>query len=550
MACSVVDTYVRPSNFELVQIADAIVVATPIRDVSERGKMMMGGTLRFRVDQVIKGEAPAEITVSRFVIGRTRSSDPDNIAYSHPEGHAGPCNRMTLTKDVAYMLFLGEENGEYATLSHPFSRVSEDYLGEDALWTRTVRTYVRLQAGETPMEQLASLEAMRAEIAGAPKATRAERALAADIGQHLGSVSPWKPTEYLLAAYADAKAGRPPRYKPRDEALEGEQSGIDAAVEALLGDLTGDRPAPEPRRSRQGARILNSLLQGEHRDAMPLFETFARPSASPDELAMAIRFMAANGRYRQAYDLIENRAAPLMSTASEDDFRTLGGAISEAQQDPIYGEGQPRWRSEPDIAARWPALALTLSTLSENRFRGSLQFTDTLKAMLGKDYRADPKLTLALSGDDNDIIAWAASELTRTENLTASQAQTGNAADDPLLLPLQIELRWHGLSDDLIDGLAKVFCLGPRQRHMVLEQWGQLGGESSALSFLRLAASPSVDAEDRRLLVEAIPAWERRYKAWWKESWLEKDPAMQKLAKGEPIVAADIAPLEPVRCPA
>lgn len=548
LACSVVDTYIRPSNFELAQIADAIVVATPRAEIPKKGEVSFGGKVSFRVDQVLKGDAPSEIIVSPLRLGRSRPSAPDAIAYSHPQGHAGPCNRMMVSKSASYLLFLNRSQDEFVTLGYPFSRVSEDYAGEDSLWTRTVRTYLRIQATEQPMAQLTTLEAMRAAILADPKSTAADKALAEDIDQHLGSISPWKPTAHLLAAYEDLKAGRSPRYKPRDPSLDGEQSGIDAGVEALLGDLDGDRKPPPPRRSAQEERILNALLQEEHPDALPLFEAFARPTAPPDELAMAIRFMAANGRYRQAYALIETRAAPLMETAEQDDVHVLGAAISEAQQDPFYGEGRARWRSDPDVAARWPILALKLSTMAKERFGQNLYFTEALETLVVDDYRANPKLTLALSGDSNDITDWATRELTRPENLKASAGDLGGTATDPLLLPLQIELRWHGLSDEPIDDLAKVFCLGPRQRRMLFEQMGRIGGSSSAHAFLRLAASPSVDAEDRRLIMEAVAPWDRRYEAWWGESWLKADPAMQKMARGETITAVDIKPLQPVRC--
>lgn len=551
VACSVVDTYVRPSNFELVQIADVIVVATPLRDAARSNGGPFDAKTRFRVDQVLKGQAPAEIDVTGLGVGRIRPSDPDNIAYSHPQGHAGPCNRVTVSRDAVYILFLSKRGEQYATLGYPFSRVSEDYAGEDALWARAVRTYLRLQSAEAPMQQLASLEAIRAEILANPKRTAADTALADDIEQHLGSVSPWKPTEYLLTALADLKAGRPPRYRPRDAKLEGEQSAADALARLLLADLTEDRPAePKPRRSPLEERILTSLLEGSHPEAMPLFEAFARPSTPPEELAMAIRFMASNGRYHEAYELIETRAVPMMAAAGEADFLTLAGAISNAQQDPFYGEGQPRWRSDAEIAGRWPQMALRLSSLSEERFGRGLEYVETLKTLLGEDLRATPELTFTLSGHDNSITDWAAAELVKPETLKASRDHVGSSVADPLFLPLRIELHWHGLSDEPIDGLAGVFCLGLRQRRMLLEEWGRIGGEQSARALLRLAASPSMTREDRAVLADAIPLWDRRYSATYGESWQAADKAMQKLARGEPIGVADIKPLEPVVCPA
>lgn len=552
LGCSPVPGYVRPSNFELIQIADAIVVATPLSEIPSERLSQLDSKVRFRVDQVLKGEAPAEIEVGAMVLGRTRPSDPNDIVYSHPEGHAGPCNRMTVGKSASYVLFLDRRGQAYAPLGYPFSRVSEDYAGEDALWTRTIRTYLRLQAEQAPMEELASLEAMRAAILADPKRSRADAALAADIDQHLGSVSRWKPTEYLLAAYADAKAGRAPRYRPRDAAFDDERSGADAFADMLMADLVGDRASAvaPPRRSALETRILASLIEGDHPAAMPLFESFAQPSSPPADLAMAIRFMAKNGRYREAYELIEARAVPLMATAARDDFFILSSAIGDAQEDPFYGEGQPRWRGDPDITVRWPKLAVKLTSLSEERFGEDPGYTETMMTLLGKDLRATPELTLALSGHSNDITNWAAAELKKPENLTASQGEAGGTAGDPLLLPLQIELRWHGVGgDDEIDGLKSAFCLGPNQRRMIFDQWGRIGGDESVHALLRLAPSPSADLEDRRVLMTAIPAWDRRYTASRGESWLAKDAAMRKLVNGEPITGADIAPLKPVRCP-
>lgn len=549
-ACSVRPHYVRPSNYELAQIADAVVIATPISEMRKEDDPF-GSKVRVRVDQVLKGQVPAELDVEGMRLGRTRPSDPDSIVYSHPEGHAGPCNRVTLAKGAAYLLFLGKRGEVYAPLGYPFSRVSEDYAGEDTLWTRTVRTYLRLQTTETPTQQLATLEAMRTAILADPEATPADKALAEDIDQHLGSVSPWKPTAYLLAAYEDLKAGRKPRYRSRDPGLDGEQSGIDEAVGALLGDLDGGKTKPrKPRRLALEQRILNALLDGEHPTAMPLFETFARPGAPPDELAMAIRFMASNGRYRDAYDLVETRAVPMMDTADRDDFFTLAGAVSDAQEDPFHGDGHPRWQSDPEIAARWPKLALRITALGNKRFGEAPVYVETLKTLLGQDLRTTPELTFELSGHDNTITDWAAAELVSPATLQASRDHKGPDAADPLLLPLRIELHWHGLSNEPIDSLTAVFCLGPRQRLMLIEEWGRIGGEQSAQSMLRMAASPSMTAEDRAVLAAAIPPWDRRYKASYGESWLEADKAMQKLAKGKPIGPADITPLQPVICPA
>jgi hypothetical protein len=539
-ACSPVPGYIRPSNFELVQIADAIVVARPI---SERGGAIES-RVRFRVEQVLKGQAAPEIEVPWFRLGRAFPSDPGVLAFSHPEGHAGSCNRTTLSTKASYILFLAKTADGYAQLGFPFSRVSEDYAGEGALWTRTIRTYLKIQSAAAPMAQLAELDALRAAIAAQPSRTRDEAALAQDIADHLGSISPWKPTEFLMEAYAGHAAGRPPRYPPRRAAFDEEQSEAQAMTGAMMSLLGVEPPAPRPDPFKD--RLIAVLLAGDHPGAMPLFEPFARPEASPADLALAVRFFAKNGRLREAYQLIETRVAPLMTTASREDFFTLAWAVSEALQDPLDGEGRPRWRDDAYSAARWPRLALELTKLSQRRFDEDLRFEESLKSLLTGDYRADPALTLTLSGRDQAISDWADQELAKRENLAAS---AGQGPEAPLLLPLRIRLRWEGVGGDDIAPLAAVFCQGPVQRRMLFEAWGEFGGWMSDKALLRLAASPAMEAGDRQALAAALPAWDKRYAAQMGESRVTGDPTMQKLAQGLPITARDIKPRKPVSCP-
>src|SRR5689334_8445429 len=84
-ACSVFD-YFQPSNFEIVQDADAIVVATAMREISGQQPMV-----EFRVDQVVKGPAIAKFT-NRFArIGQTQPSDPNVLDQANPEAYFGSC---------------------------------------------------------------------------------------------------------------------------------------------------------------------------------------------------------------------------------------------------------------------------------------------------------------------------------------------------------------------------------------------------------------------------------------------------------------------------
>jgi hypothetical protein len=549
LGCSPAQGYVRPSNYELVQIADVIVVATPIGVRDTEKEAYFDHKVVFRVVQTLKGEVEGEIEVVGLTLGRTRPSDAHEILSAHPEAYMGACNRRTMAKGAAYVLFLSKTAAGYTPLGYPFSRVNEDYAGEDSPWVRTVRTYLRLQNSEAPMAQLSTLEGLRAEIQAKTSPSRDEQALATDIEMHLGSPSPWKPTEFLLSVYEDLKAGRAPRYKPRSPAFDTEQSEVAAFTDLIMkgSGLDSAKPPPPPRRDPRQTALLEMLIEGDHPKAMPIFEAFTASGAPADDLAMAVRFYARNGRYREAYRLIEERAVPMIAIAPETEARLLLGAISDVQQDPFYGEGQPRWRDEPDIAERWPKLALKLTLASEERFDDDPGYTETLKGVLGSDYRANPDLTLMLSGHVNEIGDWAKRELTREDNLAAS---TGGP-DDPLRLPMRIVIRWMGLSDGDKDiaVLTPAFCLGSAQRRMLFQDIGSLGSTFGGQQILQFAAANVVDGADRRVLTTAVPAWDRRYSVGKDESWLKADPSMLKLARGEVITAKDIKPLKPVTCP-
>lgn len=547
-ACSPRTGYVRPSNFELVQIAEAIVVATPLE---AQGDDWSSVKATFQVKAVIKGQVSggvgSQIEVQGFVLGRAQPSDPKQIAYSHPEGHGGPCNRVTLSKGETYVLFLRKQGDVYRTLSLAFSRVSEDYAGEDSLWMRAIRTYLAVQTAAPPMEQLQRLDAMRTQILADPNRTPADVAIAEDIAGHLGSISPWKPTAFLMQLYDDHLAGRPLRHPLRAPQYDEEQSGIDAAVGALLGlDRRQKSGPPDPLKER----LLSALLEGDHPDAMPLFETFARPDAPPDELARAIRFYGKNGRLRDAYALIEARAAPLMETALRADVDKLGSAAGDAMETPFHGKGQPRWRRDPDIGARWPRLALKLTQITQRRFGDDLNYAlfygDALMTLLPKDYRADPELVLMLSGSDKAITDWADRELRDPKALAASDG----GPSDPLLLPLRINLRWRGVIDNGDPAaLAGYFCRGPAQRRTLFQEWGRFGDSWSDDALLQLAALPNLEPESRQALAEAIPAWASRRDAELSGRVLHDSPALRKLARGRPITAKDLAPLKPMQCP-
>jgi hypothetical protein len=367
VACSVTDTYVRPTNFELVQMADAIVVARAVDEAD-------ASSVRFRVATILKGEAPEFVSLSWARLGRSIPSDRNSIDMSNEEGHMGPCNRTTFARGGEYVLFLQRNGDELFQIGIPFSRINEDYDGPNGLWTRVIRAYVDIQSQYPPMLQLDVLE-RRLQDTLAERQSRDRDERARDIADHLMSRSPWKPTQYLVETYETLDRGETPRFSLRSLDADQEQSEAQALTQLLFGQSSPEAATP----ADQQDFVLRSLVIGDHPDAAPLFERLlAAPELSPRRLGLALQFLAKNGQYERAYALIESRVVPLLDATTDEGARALIRSIQRVQLGDAWEPGQEHWRAYPDIAERWPALARRLWLYQVDRFgeRAAYPFPD------------------------------------------------------------------------------------------------------------------------------------------------------------------------------
>lgn len=289
-ACSVVEGYVRPSNFELVQIADAIVIARAVGGRPDEDDVV--GSVVFETETVLKGAPPRRLELDFAGLGRPGPSDLANLAGSHPEGHAGPCNRATFRRGGRYLLFLGRgEEGDWGQLGYPFSRVNEDYSGEDNAWMRSVRRYLALQQALPPMEQIAALRRI-AETGRQADGISVSAAERADANDHLSSISPWKPTAWLLDVYGRLERGE--AFTARPDAANRESGNLDEVAAFLLGEgLPAGPDGPE----RLRLLVLGALAEGDHPEALPLIERLsAAPGTRGRVRGLVLRYLANNGQ--------------------------------------------------------------------------------------------------------------------------------------------------------------------------------------------------------------------------------------------------------------
>jgi hypothetical protein len=187
-ACSMPGSYRPPSNLQLVESADTIVLG-----VVEGGPDRLGDTFASNVivrpTLLLKGDAlPAEVRLGGMVrtdprIVMTRS-DPRELSAPNRDALRGGCSRYVFERGMMLLLFLGRgSDGQLHLARHSFSRNAEDVPSPDSLWVRATRLYLEiaaLPAAERRAALIARRDALRADGTDPDAAL-----LAADIDRQL-----------------------------------------------------------------------------------------------------------------------------------------------------------------------------------------------------------------------------------------------------------------------------------------------------------------------------------------------------------------------------
>ncbi|WP_420478449.1 hypothetical protein [Brevundimonas sp. FT23028] len=497
LACSVTSDFVRQSNYELAENADGVVVAVAERNTGGDG---FDSSVTFRVEQRWKGAPPATVVLRSARLGQIAPSDPNRIDQAHPESYMGPCSRYTFQQGRRYVLFLADNEdgtgyGPQGWFVAPavFGRSSEDYAGPNSLWARALHLYLEVQRNPDRMAALDDL-AGRLPALEAANASAADRAIAADIRDHLSSLSPWKPTPYLLQAYAALERGESPRFSIRGPEANREGGFADAATD-LIFDIR--RPGFDLRRQKES--VLLSLINGEHPDAAPLFDRLVAGQPTPGELALTIRYRSRNGDVLSAFRLFRDMALPRLGGLSNDDAATLAGSMMTAMRGPDYSydEENQAWRTEPVLLQAWPEIALSLWW--DMRRRG-LEFgaDPAIKLLRPADYRDRPEVTLPLMTlFDEAVEAWAISE-------TARLAPTADwlEDEDPAWLPIRTLVMGYGEERDA--ALEGAICASDSGRTMVLRSLAIYGDFMDDNLIIRIGAIPDQSADDREQVQRAL----------------------------------------------
>ncbi|HYC73898.1 hypothetical protein [Brevundimonas sp.] len=545
LACSVTSEFVMKTNYEMAETADAIVVAVAEREIAGDGDTP--GSVVFRIESALKGEPPGTVTMGWARFAEIEPSDPDSIAGPHPQAFHGGCSRDTYERGRKYVLFLGLGDGDryeptgWYVRKFVFGRDSEDYAGPDSLWVQTLRTYLEVQRNPDRMAALSDL-AGRLPALERPGASAADRALAEDIRDHLSSLSPDKPTAYLVAAYEALERGEAPRLPVRGPEANRESGAAEAVADFVL----GFRP-PDFDEERQKDSILMALVLGDHPEAAGLFERLTAEPADPEILGYAIRHLAKNGQFRRAFERIETEGMRRIGGLPDQAAVQLAGSFALAMQggdreDYRYGERAEAWRADPYVAARWPEIALGLYWDGVRRGGDGHSFPEEIEVLRPQDYRTRPEVTLALSAaHDEGARAWAISE---TDRLIPAADWLKD--EDPAWLPLRALVMAFG--EDRNAALERAFCRNESGRIMVVQSLGLWGDDLDGELLMRLLVTPGQDEEAIDMVRKALAAIYGRHVGDLVSGSEEYDAIKASLTGGE-IVRYSDAPV-PLDCTA
>jgi len=155
-ACSVPASYRVPTTLQLVEQADAIVLAKVVDGGPSTFEPFahIGGRLaRLAPFAAIKGDYSGRRIVfddaALELPGhdmRATPSDPRNLVDANPDVFRGSCNRVVFKPGMIVVAFLKKDGSALLPFTPPFSRALEDVPSKNALWVKAVRMYAAIAA--------------------------------------------------------------------------------------------------------------------------------------------------------------------------------------------------------------------------------------------------------------------------------------------------------------------------------------------------------------------------------------------------------------------
>jgi hypothetical protein len=228
-ACSMARTYIAPTNYELVAETPDAVVAYAASATADEIEMQVVTVLRgttYAVGDKVK------------VSGSTKkyygaAADKLDFSKARPGTYAGSCTAYDYKVGHYFLLLLTKWNGRPVVAGHAFTRVNEEVDAKNDPWTTAVKEYARIAGLATPEARAKAFAALIAK-GKKKKASKLDKAIAADVAAHLATPTPYKKFAELEPLYKAATGAA------KGEALIAIGSGADPAAKDFMLGVTKD----------------------------------------------------------------------------------------------------------------------------------------------------------------------------------------------------------------------------------------------------------------------------------------------------------------------
>jgi len=146
-AYQVVPTYHIPSNFELIEHADLIVLARVQTGATRVDHAQNDTAIELSPIEVLKGQKPrAPLYVRGSAEWRGKPATPiiTHLGEPHPSSLDGACTRTAYPPGGLLIAMFKNSSTGPELLHYPFARQIEDVDGPNGAWVRAVKIYVEM----------------------------------------------------------------------------------------------------------------------------------------------------------------------------------------------------------------------------------------------------------------------------------------------------------------------------------------------------------------------------------------------------------------------
>jgi hypothetical protein len=188
-ACEPNTGYMVPLNFELVEEADLIVLATVESAPSGPEADPWKPEVILHPIEVLKGVLPpSPLAVIGFSLDReTRKEtvlEPTRLNEANPSSFYGACIRQNYHVGGMLIAMFRNSPNDLVQLTNPFAREVEDVKGPNDVWVRAVKLYVSLLSQAPGRPRRLALARAERELRRHPD-DKAGQEIATDIAQYL-----------------------------------------------------------------------------------------------------------------------------------------------------------------------------------------------------------------------------------------------------------------------------------------------------------------------------------------------------------------------------